>query len=85
MTKKMKKTRNRIIAVLIAFAILLVAEHTGLLDKVPAAAVFVIYLIPYLVIVYDVLRKAFINIVRTLRLEAWNITPAAHSPWNPSA
>ncbi len=62
MTKKMKKTRNRIIAVLIAFAALLVAEHTGLLDKLPWPAVFVIYLIPYLVIGYDVLRKAFINI-----------------------
>jgi Cd2+/Zn2+-exporting ATPase len=62
MTKKMKKTRNRIIAVLIAFAALLVAEHTDLLDKLPWPAVFVIYLIPYLVIGYDVLRKAFINI-----------------------
>ncbi|MCR5342787.1 MAG: heavy metal translocating P-type ATPase [Butyrivibrio sp.] len=62
MTKKMKKTRNRIIAVLIAFAVLLIAEHTGLLDKLPWPAVFVIYLIPYLVIGYDVLRKAFINI-----------------------
>ncbi|WP_026670078.1 heavy metal translocating P-type ATPase [Butyrivibrio sp. AE3006] len=62
MTKKMKKTRNRIIAVLIVFAILLVCEHTGLMDSLPKVAVFVIFLIPYLVIGYDVLRKAAINI-----------------------
>ncbi|WP_026525720.1 heavy metal translocating P-type ATPase [Butyrivibrio sp. MB2005] len=62
MTMKMKKTRNRIIAVLIVFAILLVCEHTGLMDSLPKVAVFVIFLIPYLVIGYDVLRKAAINI-----------------------
>jgi Cd2+/Zn2+-exporting ATPase len=62
MTKKMKKTRNRIIAVLIVFAILLVCEHTGLMEGLPKIAVFVIFLIPYLVIGYDVLRKAVINI-----------------------
>ncbi|WP_026494763.1 heavy metal translocating P-type ATPase [Butyrivibrio sp. WCD3002] len=62
MTKKMKKTRNRIIAVLIVFAILLVCEHTGLMEGLPKIAVFVIFLIPYLVIGYDVLRKAAINI-----------------------
>lgn len=62
MTKKMKKTRNRIIGVLFAFALLLVAEHTGLFEKLPTPAIFIIYLVPYLVIGYDVLRKAFINI-----------------------
>ena len=62
MTKKMKKTRNRILVVLAVFAILLVADHLGAFEKLPWYAVFVIYLIPYLVIGYDVLRKAFINI-----------------------
>ncbi|WP_408071241.1 heavy metal translocating P-type ATPase [Butyrivibrio sp. JL13D10] len=68
MTKKMKKTRNRIIAILIIFVLLLVLEHTGVFDKLPVPTafktplMFVIYLIPYLVIGYDVLRKAFINI-----------------------
>ncbi|WP_026660093.1 heavy metal translocating P-type ATPase [Butyrivibrio sp. AC2005] len=62
MTKKMKKTRNRIIGVLFAFALLLIAEHTGLFEKLPTPAIFIIYLVPYLVIGYDVLRKAFINI-----------------------
>ncbi len=62
MTKKMKKTRNRIIIVLLIFFALLVAEHTGVLENVPKIALFVIYLIPYLIIGYDVIRKAFINI-----------------------
>ena len=62
MTKKMKKTRNRIIAVLVVFLLLLILDHTGILESIPKIAVFVIYLIPYLVIGYDVLRKAFINI-----------------------
>ncbi|SEK29754.1 Cd2+/Zn2+-exporting ATPase [Butyrivibrio sp. ob235] len=62
MTKKMKKTRNRIIGVLIAFIILLIVEHMGAFETFPWYVSFVIFLIPYLVIGYDVLRKAFINI-----------------------
>ena len=62
MTKKMKKTRNRIVLVLVIFFILLILEHTGLLEAVPKIALFAIYLVPYLIIGYDVLRKAFINI-----------------------
>ncbi|WP_022759886.1 heavy metal translocating P-type ATPase [Butyrivibrio sp. AD3002] len=62
MTKKMKKTRNRIIGVLIAFIVLLIAEHMGAFEAFPWYVSFVIFLIPYLVIGYDVLRKAFINI-----------------------
>ncbi len=62
MTKKMKKTRNRIVLVLVLFFILLILEHTGLLEAVPKIALFAIYLVPYLIIGYDVLRKAFINI-----------------------
>ena len=62
MTKKMKKTRNRILIVLAVFAVLLIADHLGAFETLPWYAVFVIYLIPYLVIGYDVLRKAFINI-----------------------
>ena len=62
MTKKMKKTRNRIIGVLIAFIVLMILEHIGLFDKLPKLLIFIIYLVPYLVIGYDVLKKAFINI-----------------------
>ncbi|WP_029321222.1 heavy metal translocating P-type ATPase [Butyrivibrio sp. AE3004] len=62
MTRKMKKTRNRIIGVLAAFIVLLIVDHIGLFEGLSWPVIFVIYLIPYIVIGYDVLRKAFINI-----------------------
>ena len=62
MTKKQKKTRNRILIVLALFIILLIADKTGLLDNIPEIIIFFVYLIPYIVIGYDVIRKAFINI-----------------------
>ena len=62
MTKKQKKTRNRILAVLAVFAILLVIDKIGVFDSVHWLVKFVIYLIPYIVIGYDVIRKAAINI-----------------------
>ncbi len=62
MTKKQKKTRNRILIVLAIFIILLVLDKTGVLEPLPWFVTGIIYLIPYLVIGYDVLRKAFINI-----------------------
>ena len=62
MTKKQKKVRNRIIAVLIIFFILLVLEHTGVIDSLPVIARFLIFLVPYLVIGYDVIKKAAVNI-----------------------
>ncbi len=62
MTKKQKKTRNRIVAVLILFVILLVMDKLGVFDQIHWAVKFIIYLIPYIVIGYDVIRKAVINI-----------------------
>ena len=62
MTKKQKKTRNRILIVLALFIILLIADKTGLLDNIPEIIIFFAYLIPYIIIGYDVIRKAFINI-----------------------
>lgn len=62
MTKKMKKTRNRILIVLGMFVLLLVLSHLGILDPLPWWGRFLIYLVPYLMIGYDVLRKAVINI-----------------------
>ena len=62
MTAKQKQTRNRIIIVAVVFAALLAAEHTGLLSGLPAWLVFLLYFIPYLVIGYDVLLRAFRNI-----------------------
>ena len=62
MTKKQKKTRNRILVVLSLFIILLIADKTGLFENIPELVVFFIYLIPYIIIGYDVIRKAAINI-----------------------
>ncbi len=62
MTKKQKKTRNRILAVLAVFAVLLILDKAGVFENVHPLILFVIYLIPYAVIGYDVIRKAFINI-----------------------
>ncbi|MBQ9611486.1 MAG: cadmium-translocating P-type ATPase [Lachnospiraceae bacterium] len=62
MTKKQKKTLYRILAVLAAFVILLVLDKTGVLEPLPGAVVFILFFIPYLVIGYDVIRKAFKNI-----------------------
>ena len=62
MTKKQKKTRNRILIVLALFIILLIADKTGLLDNIPEIIIFFVYLIPYIIIGYDVIRKAFMNI-----------------------
>ncbi|MBQ8030462.1 MAG: heavy metal translocating P-type ATPase [Butyrivibrio sp.] len=62
MTKKQKKVRNRIIIVLIMFAVLMILEKTGVLDPVPWYLQLVIFLVPYIIIGYDVIKKAVINI-----------------------
>ncbi|MBQ9304772.1 HAD-IC family P-type ATPase, partial [Butyrivibrio sp.] len=62
MTKKQKKTRNRILIVLALFIILLIFDKTGLLSSIPEIIIFFVYLIPYIIIGYDVIRKACINI-----------------------
>jgi len=62
MTKKQKKVRNRIIIVLIMFAVLMILDKTGVLDPVPWYLKLIIFLIPYAIIGYDVIKKAVINI-----------------------
>ena len=62
MTRKQKKVRNRIIIVLVLFAALMIFEKTGILDPIPWYGQFAIFLVPYIIIGYDVIRKAFINI-----------------------
>ena len=62
MNKKQKKMLRRVIVVLIIFFILLIAEHLGFLEPIPWWGQFIIYVIPYLIIGYDVIRKAAINI-----------------------
>ena len=62
MTKKQKKMRNRILVVLTVFFVLLILEKTGMLEGVPLLAKIIIFLIPYIAIGYDVIKKAAINI-----------------------
>lgn len=63
MTKKQKKMLLRIVISFILLAGLVVGEHTGLMEPIEGGLIeFVIYLIPYLVIGYDIIYKAVRNI-----------------------
>lgn len=63
MTSKQKKMLYRIITAFVLFVVLMVLEHTGVLEQLPSQwLVFLIYLIPYLVIGYDIVHKAVRNI-----------------------
>ena len=63
MTSKQKKRLYRIITAFVLFVVLMVLEHTGVLEQLPSQwLVFLIYLIPYLVIGYDIVYKAVRNI-----------------------
>lgn len=62
MTKKQKKVFIRIIITFILFAVLMAAEHLGVLDGVNTWILLVIYLVPYAIIGYDIVYKAARNI-----------------------
>ena len=62
MTKKQKKMLYRIIVTFLLFAVLMVCEHTGRMDGWNKIVLFVIYLVTYLVIGYDIVYKAARNI-----------------------
>lgn len=63
MTKKQKKMLGRILVTFVLFAVLLICEHTGVFEKGQnPVALFAIYLVPYLVIGYDIVWKAVRNI-----------------------
>ncbi len=63
MTKKQKRMLGRIIAAALLFLILFICEHGGMLEGIgPGWILVVIYLIPYLVIGYDIILKAARNI-----------------------
>ena len=63
MTKKQKKMLTRIVIAFILYSILLVAEHTGMLAFAEESWLLgVFYLVPYLVIGYDIILKALRNI-----------------------
>lgn len=63
MTKKQKNMLSRIIIAFILFAVLFVAEHAGYLEQISnPLLVFLLYLVPYLIIGYDIILKALRNI-----------------------
>lgn len=70
MTKKQKQMRNRIMIAAVLFAALLILSHTGLpgidpgADGQPGGQLlwFALYLVPYIVIGGDIVKKAVVNI-----------------------
>ncbi len=63
MTKKQKQSLQRILISLVLFVILLILDKTGTMEQISNRWLRMIpYLVPYLIVGYDVLRKAFINI-----------------------
>ena len=65
MNKKQKKMITRIIIAAVFYVILEVLEHLGVYEAMgPAGGIlsFVLFLIPYLIVGYDILLKAFKNI-----------------------
>ena len=63
MNKKQKKMLMRIIITAVIFAGLFIAEHTGTFDSLPNEWILAgIILVPYLIIGYDIIFKAFRNI-----------------------
>lgn len=62
MTNKQKKMLVRIIVTFLVLAILLVCEYLGVLERFPWWGLFIIYVIPYIMIGYDIVYKAMRNI-----------------------
>ncbi len=63
MTKKQQKMMMRIIVSFILFMALFICEHAGLLERIGSPWIlFAVYLIPYLIIGYDIIYKAARNI-----------------------
>ena len=62
MNQKQKNTLTRILVSGVLFVILLLLENTGVTSDWPAAAVFAVSLVPYLIIGYDVIRKSILGI-----------------------
>ncbi len=63
MTAKQELMRSRIIAALALYAAVFAVDRFLLPESVPTAARLALYVIPYLVIGYDVLKKAWSNLI----------------------
>lgn len=63
MTKKQKQTRLRIIITAAVFLVLLILEYAGILERMGNHIIeFILFMIPYVLISYDIIWKAFNNI-----------------------
>lgn len=63
LNKRQKRDLYRIFIAFVLFVILLIAEHMGILESLPYPwLMFVLCLIPYLIVGYDVIQKAGRNI-----------------------
>ena len=62
MNRKQKNTLTRIILSGILFAVLMITENLGAMDGWPAVLIFAVYLIPYVIIGWDVVRKSILGI-----------------------
>ena len=63
MNKKQKKMLIRILMAFVLFAVLFACEHIGILEQIDNIwIIFLMYLVPYLIIGYDIILKAARNI-----------------------
>lgn len=62
MTAKQELMRSRIIATVLLYAAVFAIDHFFLPDNLPSSARLALYVLPYLVIGYDVLKKAWSNL-----------------------
>ena len=61
-TKKQKNALVRIITTFVLFVVLMICEHTGVFAPLPWWAATLIFIVPYLIIGYDIIIKAAKNI-----------------------
>lgn len=63
MTKKQRQTRLRILITAVIYIMLLILEYTGLLERMGNPIIeFVLFMVPYILISYDIIWKAVNNI-----------------------
>ena len=62
MTKKQKKLRNRLVVVGILYFVILIIDKLGTFDKFAQWIISLIYLVPFILVAYDVFIHAFKNI-----------------------
>ena len=77
MNKKQKKMLTRII---IAAVLMIAFKVISTFVDIPTVVLFIMYMVPYLVIGYDILRKAIKGILRS---EERRVGKECRSRWSP--